>query len=644
MRGENGVLPDLIKALKGDNRRKVFEYIKQFWDGEYDFESWKSGLLSIIHKTGKPKDDLNNYRGITLMDVISKVFSRMINERLFKILDKYCTKFQFGGTPGVGCNDAIFTLKSLLHTRGNHGLSTHVAFIDLVKAYDTANHELLIRILEIYGVPPKLRDVVRRLYTDLKVVIKIGKNKIEIFQGVGVRQGDNMAPVLFLFLMAAVSDLIDQAWESEGIEKVEFMRPSNEDFQTGKLHRHPMKKNRAGEIIVNDQHISFHVNTTIYVDDMAVPFTSREQLMKGSPIIQSIFSKLGMEVHVGKEEEVIDENTGERKTVITKKSKTECVWYPAPGEIRGLATMTLAADDLQTLYVAEENETDEVRESRASLELRLYNESPQTNDVPMNGDGAIVTYTAVFKYLGTLIPFDLRDDLDIEARINAATRNFGAMRNFYRASQVSIKAKYSIFMAIQVNLLLWGCECWALRVHLKEKLERCARRMIRSILNLSMYDIKDNHITINQLNQKFKNFSGIGPLIEVRTMNFLGKLIRGNVDLPPRQMLVAYVNHTRPNWCPLDTNKKSMWKYLKHMMKGARYINIDFDGSLKDFYYCALDSTWWKTMVARILDPSIPVPDRPNDDFDYMPRRSRRRQQPPPAAFSSKTQCIPTKT
>ena len=132
-----------------------------------------------IHKAGKPKDDLNNYRGINLMDVISKVFSRIINARLFRILDKYCTKFQFGGTPGVGCRDATFTLKSLLHTRGNHGLETRVAFIDLVKAYDTANHELLIRILEIYGVPPKLRGVIRRLYNELKVVIKIGKNKLE---------------------------------------------------------------------------------------------------------------------------------------------------------------------------------------------------------------------------------------------------------------------------------------------------------------------------------------------------------------------------------------------------------------------------------------------------------------------------------
>ena len=113
-------------------------------------------------------------------------------------------------------------------------------------------------------------------------------------------------------------------------------------------------------------------------------------------------------------------------------------------------------------------------------------------------------------------------------------------------------------MAIQINLLLWGCECWALKVHHREKLERCARRMIRTILNLSMYDIKDERITINQLNQQFNNFSGIASLIHVRRMNFLGKLLCGNVNLPPRQMLVAYVNHTRPAWHPLKTNKESM--------------------------------------------------------------------------------------
>ena len=81
-------------------------------------------------------------------------------------------------------------------------MPTHVAFIDLVKAYDTTNHELLIKVLERYDIPPKLCSAVKRLYTDLKVVYKMSKLKVEIGgQGVGVRQGNDMTPVLLMFLV-----------------------------------------------------------------------------------------------------------------------------------------------------------------------------------------------------------------------------------------------------------------------------------------------------------------------------------------------------------------------------------------------------------------------------------------------------------
>ena len=95
-------------------------------------------------------------------------------------------------------------------------------FIDLVKAYDTANHELLIKMLKKFGAPPKLCAVIEHLYKDLKVVFKIRKNKIEILQGVSVRQGDKMAPVLFLFLMATVHELLGKTWIREGIQRVQF--------------------------------------------------------------------------------------------------------------------------------------------------------------------------------------------------------------------------------------------------------------------------------------------------------------------------------------------------------------------------------------------------------------------------------------
>ena len=73
-----------------------------------------------------------------------------------------------------------------------------MGFVDLVKAYDTANHVLLIDILRKYGAPPKFVTAIETIYRNNTCVLKIENEIAEIPQTVGVRQGDNMAPLLFL--------------------------------------------------------------------------------------------------------------------------------------------------------------------------------------------------------------------------------------------------------------------------------------------------------------------------------------------------------------------------------------------------------------------------------------------------------------
>jgi hypothetical protein len=128
------------------------------------------------------------------------------------------TKFQFGGTPELGCQDGLFVLKTLLNLQKNHNLPSHVAFVDLVKAYDTANHDIFLNILEQYGAPPRFVAAVARIYQDLIVVLKIEKEIVELPQTIGVQQGDNMAPVLFLFLMSAFAETLKVAWKEAGID------------------------------------------------------------------------------------------------------------------------------------------------------------------------------------------------------------------------------------------------------------------------------------------------------------------------------------------------------------------------------------------------------------------------------------------
>jgi hypothetical protein len=80
--------------------------------------------------------------------------------------------------------------------------------VDLVKA--TADHQLLFGLLRKYGAPDKLVRAVKTLYTNESVNIQVGKEKFQILHTIGIQQGDNMAPVLFVFLIKAFAETLEQ--------------------------------------------------------------------------------------------------------------------------------------------------------------------------------------------------------------------------------------------------------------------------------------------------------------------------------------------------------------------------------------------------------------------------------------------------
>ena len=145
-----------------ENLLHLFDFIIEFWEDILDFIEWHEGQVVPVPKSGYLSYP-NKRRGLNLMDVGAKFFGSMMCKRLFKTIKLHGCPTQLGSSPGVCFQDGYFVIKMALHPCHKHNLPTYVAFFDLVNAFDTVIHIMMLKILERYGTPPKLRSAIARM-------------------------------------------------------------------------------------------------------------------------------------------------------------------------------------------------------------------------------------------------------------------------------------------------------------------------------------------------------------------------------------------------------------------------------------------------------------------------------------------------
>ncbi|KAL7426046.1 hypothetical protein ACHAXH_000620, partial [Discostella pseudostelligera] len=552
--------------------------------------------------------------------------------RAYVLLDKHGTKYQFGATAKVGCQDGNSVLRTTTHLRRQHNLETYVVFADLIKAFDTSNHVLIIDILKKLGAPPKFCNAIQRLYSDLTVTLKIGKETADIPQSVGVRQGDNLSPVIFLLIMTAFSETLDANWTDANIPKPKFHRGnmSNTALLGAKL-THAIKKAARNSIAFDVFHI-------LYLDDGSFLFATRDDMIKGLEIINNTFKQLGLEMHVG--------SNG-------KKSKTEAMYFPVGSffnQPTNLLPPTAAAyfNPADDTLDEENNRISRTSSNRKQTFSRMtqkqrqdmYFASENTNRIYLSDGTSYIDFTAHFKYLGTFISFDLTEDFDIKHRITKASREMGRFRHFFNNQYVELRFKHQVFVQYILNILLWGCENWAIKEHHYLKLNSFIHRNIRSILRIKMTQVRDEHITNERIRKIFFNLPDAHGLIAIKSMNYLGKVVRGPNHHPPKQLLTAFVNHARPKSGVIMTNKKAIVNCL-HLLLPDDMTEIhtitnkvtgeitnepilNKDGDMDLWLNIALDEEKWNYHIKILQQPGAPIqPPNPNQP------RQRQRQTPP---------------
>ena len=177
---------------------------------------WRTSLLFLLFKGKGQKEDLNNYRGISLLNTSFKVFTKMLKDRLAALLESKLSDGQYGfrkGRSTLDAGDRLLGTVREAHANGFKGV--YALFIDFQKAFDTVDRALLLKKLKYdYNLEDGYLAILEEILLETRITFRnqmcqcrdFHSSPIEVQQTIGVVQGDSLSPYLFALF---INDLVN---------------------------------------------------------------------------------------------------------------------------------------------------------------------------------------------------------------------------------------------------------------------------------------------------------------------------------------------------------------------------------------------------------------------------------------------------
>lgn len=198
--GLDRILPAKMKAVADDISHVLAHIINTIFKSGVFPSELKRGKIVPVFKKGD-RNVLSNYRPITILPFFSKLIEKLIVARLMKYLTKFklLTQRQFGFRPNYSTELALIELTDFIKQGLDNQLFVGAVFIDLTKAFDTINHNILFLKLESLGICGPALLLIQNYLSNRNQFVKFGhamSNPTVVNQG--VPQGSILGPLLFL--------------------------------------------------------------------------------------------------------------------------------------------------------------------------------------------------------------------------------------------------------------------------------------------------------------------------------------------------------------------------------------------------------------------------------------------------------------
>lgn len=437
-----------------------------------------------------------------------------------------------------------------------------------------------------------------------------------------VKQGDVLAPTLFLFPMQAMAGSVIAKWRKNGIKAFTYLY--DELGVTGKMVRHRLLRKDA---ILPPQITVAELILVMYVDDGAL----YEDMVKGVSIVQEEMRRFGLIMHVGGN---------------NARSKTEFIYIPAITRTKSIINQYIQENGItynprKSIVPAEIEEKKWVmsEERKHEILVEMYDRLPETKSF-CTTTGREIPSTKTFVYLGLLLHFTLRDTYDINRRLTKSNQIMGALQFYWKRPEVNLWAKCYIYRACVLSLLLWGAETWAMTPTHERRLKVFHHRSIRMILGITMKRVEEERITNEMVHKAFCNIETIHETIRYRKLSYIGHIVQE--WKAPSSVLTAWINGKRPRGRPRCTARSTVLAHLHDVLPNV----VTKDGEIGTWAPYARDWCQWTKLIKGELkhdefrhqtpppppnEPSTPSPTPPRNPSSSPPQSTsppqRRRRQ-----------------
>ena len=214
---EIGLVIEMVKRASWRTKIELaVQYTKLLWEGEGRPMDWDDNPLTLIFKKGAAQD-MGNYRPITLLPTLYKLFSKILFLRIRAGLEGHLTKDSAGFRKGFNTEDHILAITLMVQYAQEWKIELWIGKLDVTKAFDTLGWDAIQNMLKAFGLDDYYIRAVMQSYQCSRGRVRIPGARSGPFPKTrGTRQGDPLSALLFACTLEHLLRPLTDKWKREG--------------------------------------------------------------------------------------------------------------------------------------------------------------------------------------------------------------------------------------------------------------------------------------------------------------------------------------------------------------------------------------------------------------------------------------------